>query len=374
MNILFVNNSWGRGGGEEFLRDLLPGLAQKGVKVGLVCRPGTPLVEMFRDSAIRLYPIERSGTGFITSVFRIARIIARDKYEIVNIQRGHDIIQSWVGSLLSGKRPVLLYTVQVPEFMKSRFLLGRMDHIISVSRYIAEKVQSFSSGTSVKMTIINYGIDLSKFKPGNVKPGFLRKRFGLSPDTKVIGTVGDLWKNQIEFLDALLEIRNVVPDTRFALVASESGIGQIKAFNDRAHALGLANAVLWAGRLTKDEMLSFYADIDVAVSTHRNEGFGIWLLEALAMGKPVAAFNAGGVRDPLKGCPAGVLVNSGSKEMADEIIHILQDQDLSKKMSEAGPRWVAERFARENMVGEYLRLFESSAEAWCIVRRAGDGE
>ncbi len=30
----------------------------------------------------------------------------------------------------------------------------------------------------------------------------LRKRFNLPPETKIIGTVGDLWKNQIEFLDA----------------------------------------------------------------------------------------------------------------------------------------------------------------------------
>lgn len=359
MNILFVNNFRGRGGGEEFLRDLLPGLVQKGVKVGLVCRPGTPLVEMFRGSDIDVYPVQRSGFGFITSVFEIARIIRNNNYRIVDIQRGHDIIQSWIGSLLSGKKPVLLYTPQVPEFMKSRFLLGRMDRIISVSRSIAEKVRSFSPATSGKMTIINYGIDLSKFKPGNVKPGFLRNRFGLSPDTKIVGTVGDLWKNQIEFLDALVEIRKEFPGARFALVASDAGIGQIQDFKKRVVELDLSDGVLWTGRLSKEEMLSFYADIDIAVSTHRNEGFGIWLLEALAMGKPVVAFNAGGVRDPLDGCPAGVLVNNGSKEMADEIIRILKDKDLRGKMSEAGPRWVAERFARERMVEDYYRLFQS---------------
>ena len=50
MKILFVNNFRGRGGGEEFLRDLLPGLAAKGVQVGLVCRPDTPLADMFENS------------------------------------------------------------------------------------------------------------------------------------------------------------------------------------------------------------------------------------------------------------------------------------------------------------------------------------
>jgi len=38
MKILFVNNFRSRGGGEEFLRELLPGLLRKGIQVGLVCR------------------------------------------------------------------------------------------------------------------------------------------------------------------------------------------------------------------------------------------------------------------------------------------------------------------------------------------------
>jgi hypothetical protein len=41
IKVLFVNNFRGRGGGEEFLRDLQPGLLRRGVQVGLVCRPNT---------------------------------------------------------------------------------------------------------------------------------------------------------------------------------------------------------------------------------------------------------------------------------------------------------------------------------------------
>lgn len=359
MNVLFVNNFRGRGGGEEFLRDLLPGLAQAGVKVGLVCRPNTPLVEMFRGSAIDLYPISRSGKGALTSVFRIAGIIRREGYEIVNIQRGHDIIQSWLGALLSWKKPLLLYTPQVPEFKKSRFLLSRLHRIVTISRYIKGKITSFHPPLAPKISIIYYGIDLARFAPENVRSGMLRRKFNLPPDVPIIGTVGDLWKNQVEFLDALVEMRREFPKTRFALVASESGIGQVKAFKDRVIELGLSDAVLWTGRLTKEEMLSFYADIDIAVSTHRNEGFGIWILEALAMGRPVVAFNEGGIRDSLENCPAGVLVNGGAKEMAKEIVSTLQDGERYKRMSDAGPRWVAERYSRERMVEDYGRLFES---------------
>ena len=362
MKILFVNNFRGRGGGEEFLRDLLPGLTAKGVKVGLVCRPGTPLVDMFRESDITLYPIDRSGLSTISAVFKTAKVIKEGGYEIIDIQRGHDIIQSWFGALLTGRRPVLMYTPQVPEFIRSRLLLSRMKKIVTISRHIRDRIVSYFPRIGPRTSIIYYGIDLAKFKPENIRRGIIRGRFGLPSDARIIGTVGDLWKNQVEFLDALVLIRKEIPGARFALVASATSTGQIEVFKPRAAALGLTEAVLWAGRLSKEDMLSFYADIDVAVSTHRNEGFGIWVLEALAVGTPIVSVNEGGIRDSLEGCPAGVLVDGGPEHMAAAVIKILKNPSQHATMAVAGPHWTAERFSRDRMVDDYFRFFQSLVE------------
>jgi glycosyltransferase involved in cell wall biosynthesis len=361
MNILFVNNFRGRGGGEEFLRDLLPGLVAKGVQVGLVCQPNAPLVDMFKETDIELHPIPRSGKEGLSSVFKTAKVIRDKRYDIVAISRGHDIIQSWIGAKLSGTKPYLIYIPQVPEFISSRFLLSRMHKIVTISRYIRDKIIAFDPVKSPDVGIIYYGIDLEKFKPSALHSNALRLRFGLSSKGRVIGTVGDLWKNQIEFLDALVEIKQTHADIKFALVASETGIGQIQEFKDRAAALGLTDDIIWMGRLSKNEMLSFYANIDIAVSSHRHEGFGIWILEALAMGCPVVAFNEGGVRDSLEHCPGGALVNGGAREMASAITSILSNEELRRRMSSAGLRWVTERFSRERMVADYYLFFKNLA-------------
>jgi glycosyltransferase involved in cell wall biosynthesis len=68
--------------------------------------------------------------------------------------------------------------------------------------------------------------------------------------------------------------------------------------------------------------------------------------------------NAGGIRDSLEGCPAGVLVDGGPEEMAAEVIKILKNPSLRVRMSEAGPRWTAARFSKERMVNDYYRFFE----------------
>ena len=359
MKILFVNNFRGRGGGEEFLRDLLPGLVAKGVNVGLVCRPGTPLAGMFQAGGINVLPISRSGIDGLTSLFKTARVIREGAYDVIAIQRGHDIVQSWMGTVLSGKRPALMYIAQVPEFIRSQFLLNRMNKIVTISRYIRDKILTFSPAAASKTSIIYYGIDHEKFRPSTDAGLHCRNRLGLKQSDKIIGTVGDLWKNQIEFLDALVLIKKEISGVRFVLAGSSADTTFVQDFKKRAEELGLSDTLVWAGRLSKEEMKEFYAALDVAVSTHRNEGFGIWVLEALASGAPVISVKEGGIRDSLEGCDAGMLVKDGASEMAEAVVSILKNDAQRKRMSDAGRQWVAQKFTRERMVDEYFRFFES---------------
>ena len=359
MNILFVNNFRYRGGGEEFLLELLPGLIKKGARVGIVCRPNTPLVTMFKDHPVEVFPVEKSGLSGLRSFFQIAQIIKQGKYDVISIQRGHDIVQAWLAALLSHVHPRLAYTVHVADFINSRFLLNRMHRIVTISRHIKRKLEAFDPALTGKIAIIHNGIDLTAFKQGTKTRGFIRDRFSLSSDTPLISTSGSMWKNQIEFLDALVEIKKEVPAVRYLLLTPMADMPQLREFKARAVALGVSDAILWLDALPKEDMPSYYADIDIAVSTFRNEGFGIWVVEALAMGTPVVAFDEGGVHDSLEHCPAGVLIRNGAQEMAAEIIRILKDGTARRQMSEAGPRWVAERFSRERMIEEYYRFFDA---------------
>jgi glycosyltransferase involved in cell wall biosynthesis len=358
MKVLFVNNFRYRGGGEEFLMELLPGLIRKGVGVGIVCRPNTPLAAMFKDMPIEVYPIEKSGLRGISSFFKIARIISVKGYDILCIQRGHDIVQSWLASLLSNRRPSLVFIVHVADFIDSRFLLGRMNKIVTISRHIAQKILSFAPKLADRISIIHHGIDLTTFNASRRIKGFIRKRFGLPADTPLVSSSGSMWKNQIEFLDALVEIKKEIAGVRYLLLTPMAPMPQLQAFQDRAAGLGLTDDILWLDTLQKDDMPSYYADIDIAISTFRNEGFGLWVVEALAMGTPVVAFDGGGVRDSLEGCPAGVLVKHGAQDMAAEVVRILKNREIKRRMSEAGPPWVAERFSRERMIDAYYSFFD----------------
>ena len=177
MKILFVNNFRYRGGGEEFLMELLPGLVRKGARVGIVCRPNTPLTTMFKDFPVEVFPVEKSGLSGVSSFFKIARIIRKNQYDIICIQRGHDIVQAWIATILSGRHPRLVYTVHVADFINSRFLLNRMHHIVTISRHIMQKIISFHPAISGRISIIHHGIDLECIQKERESPGFHQKSF-----------------------------------------------------------------------------------------------------------------------------------------------------------------------------------------------------
>ncbi len=177
MKILFVNNFRYRGGGEEFLMELLPGLVKKGASIGIVCRPNTPLTTMFKDFPVEVYPVEKTGLSGVSSFFKIARIIRENQYDIICIQRGHDIVQAWIAAILSGRHPRLVYTVHVADFINSRFLLNRMDHIVTISRHIMQKIISFHPAISRRISIIHHGIDLDAFKRNGKAQGFYQRSF-----------------------------------------------------------------------------------------------------------------------------------------------------------------------------------------------------
>lgn len=81
------------------------------------------------------------------------------------------------------------------------------------------------------------------------------------------------------------------------------------------------------------------------------EGFGVVFLEAMTFGKPVIGGNHGGIPEVIKDTVTGFLVEYGDVDaLASRLICLLQDENLCKKMGEAGRQLV-----RQNYTFEHLR-------------------
>jgi len=83
-----------------------------------------------------------------------------------------------------------------------------------------------------------------------------------------------------------------------------------------------------------------------------NEPFGLSVVEAMACGTPVIAFNRGSMSEVIKDGVTGYLV-SGVDEAVDGL-KMIANIDRS-----ACRRWVQERFSKERMVADYLEVYNS---------------
>jgi len=123
-------------------------------------------------------------------------------------------------------------------------------------------------------------------------------------------------------------------------------------------ARGLRDRVTMPGRV--GNMADWYANSKMYVLSSRVEGLSNTLLEAMAMGLPVVAFDCDtGPREIIRNSSDGVLVkpNGDVEALARELIHLMSDQTRQQQLSLSGQH-VRERFALSTILARWDHVFE----------------
>jgi glycosyltransferase involved in cell wall biosynthesis len=179
----------------------------------------------------------------------------------------------------------------------------------------------------------------------HVLPPFVH---GLAPPTTVASSGGYIlfsgrlvWaKGIFDFLDALARLPDRIP----AVVAGGGTVDTQVA--ERTRALGLGHRVRFLGWTAHRGMADVLAGARVVVMPSRwQEPFGIAGLEALAAGRPVAAYEGGGIGDWLENGRTGRIAPSGNSALLAEAILELWDRpDQADAYGQAGRILTAGRF------------------------------
>lgn len=182
-----------------------------------------------------------------------------------------------------------------------------------------------------------------------------RHALGIAPDAPVVGIVARLReeKDHALLLDAIALVRQRVPEVRLVLVGDGP---EQEALERRADALGLREAVVFAGHLPNRPNPHQLFDVSVLCSKH--EGFPNTLVEAMAASRPVVATAVGGVPDAVVDGTTGVLVPPGdAARLAEAIVGLLRDAGAARRMGEAGHAVARERFHAPVVMQRLLRMY-----------------
>jgi glycosyltransferase involved in cell wall biosynthesis len=129
-----------------------------------------------------------------------------------------------------------------------------------------------------------------------------------------------------------------------------SGDGPARAYLEaKASSDGVADRVLFTGWLGSAALETLYARADVVICPSVwDEPFGLVGIEAMAHGKPVVAFDVGGIPDWLMDGESGFRVpRKDAGALARAVERLLDDPELARSFGARGRALVAERFRRE---------------------------
>jgi glycosyltransferase involved in cell wall biosynthesis len=359
LSILFIHGITEIGGAERELLRILDDLPRLGYHPIVACLEDGPFVQeldrrKIEHHAVRFPPWRKlfAYPRRASAVRALRELIIAKRPRLLHV---NDIW--WIPQTLravEGMRiPVVAHVRQEIEPPKARWYeLEKVDRVFPVSRQIQRSLEA-GGILSARLHVLHSGVDL-RAVPAQATGRDIRHQFGIPVDVPVIGTVANLFprKGYEVMLRALPTILKSLPELHYLVVGSGTAAYETR-LRSLAKELGVETRVHFAG--FQDSVYLCLAAMDLYVHPALMEGFGIAVLEAMAMCKPVVATATGGLPEIVQHGETGIVVAPGDPEaLGQSVSRLLQDPARCKQFGEAGRTRVATHFTIEAMMDQLV--------------------
>ena len=229
--------------------------------------------------------------------------------------------------------------------------LTKPDYWVAPSKFTAEQFIRLFKIPKEKIRVIPEGVDLEKFNR-SVDTSDINEKLG---NERKILFVGNLHPNKgVHFLiKSFALVKSRINDVKLVIV----GDGPLKHYLiNLTKRLKLEKDVIFAGFVNDEDLPKYYASCDIFASASVLEGFGLIFLEAMALGKPIVAFNLASIPEVVGN--AGILIDQINHEkFANAIIELLQNKELYKEKSEIALNRV-KLFSWEKIAEQFIKIIK----------------
>ena len=217
-----------------------------------------------------------------------------------------------------------------------------------------------------RVTVIPNAVDITRFDTGRDRDAALARDLGLDGGP-VLGFIGSFYgyEGLALLLEALPRIRATVPEVRVLLVG---GGPQAESLKARAAALGIADRVVFTGRVPHEEVGRYYDLVDVFVYPRLSMRLTDLVtplkpLEAMAQGRLVVASDVGGHRELIRDGETGLLFRAGdASDLAATVTALLDDRGRWPALSRAGRAFVEAERTWARSVARYREVYGALVE------------
>jgi glycosyltransferase involved in cell wall biosynthesis len=368
VNILLVNVALGRGwGGIESHSDTLAALlSKKGHAVVLGCWDKDSRKV---DGGIIL-PSKKIwivNSGDVRAIAKIIWAVLKEKIDVIIANGGREYWPAAVAAKVTGARLIFIRH-QVDRLKRTTcWLINKgVDKVIAVSSAV-EKALIQSGVSREKIEVIYNSIALERFSPDLIDREAVRKELGIDSNTIVVGTAGKLnpGKGVFDLLSAVHNLMGKFAAVKLMFVGDGPERNELEGEAER---LSMQDRVIFTG--VRKDVERMYAAMDIFVlPSSCEEAFGMVLIEAMAMGKPVVATAVGGIPEVIENEVNGILVPPQEiHALALAILRYMDDRAFADRVALEGRKSVEQRFSDKAMGDHFERVLQM------VVRRSDNME
>jgi glycosyltransferase involved in cell wall biosynthesis len=233
----------------------------------------------------------------------------------------------------------------------TRWAAARTDRFVAVSRYVHRVLAETAPAVAAKATVVRNGIDAGRFAPrapgeaSSLPPASGRFRVGV-----VCRLTG--WKRVHLAIEAA-----AIAGVELLVVGDGEDRHKLEALARRTEA-----AVTFLGH--QSDPRPFVAACDVLLSTAVDEPLGLSVLEALSMGRPVIAFDGGGIPEIVAQDETGWLVREATAAaLASAIARARAEPGKLRAMGIRGRQFVLDEATIERTCEGYAAVYRAMSPA-----------
>jgi D-inositol-3-phosphate glycosyltransferase len=223
-------------------------------------------------------------------------------------------------------------------------------------------------GCGQRLRVVPCGVDPATFHPGVPAEPRAPARHRLVCVGRLVERKGV--GNAIEALGLLRATGG--PDTELLVVGGPDPAGldgdpEVRRLRQVAATAGVADRVVFRGRVGRPELPALLRSADLAVCVPWYEPFGIVPLEAMACAVPVVGSAVGGLCDTVVHGGTGVLVPPRRPVvLAEALGELLRDSARRRVLGQAGARRVRRRFSWDRVAAQTLAAYQDLVPAGAL--------
>lgn len=361
-NVLHLVPSRTLGGAERMVQLIGRYLNRERFNQIIVCPEG-PLKTIYEQEGHRLIA-EDIGFPYPGTILRLRMLI---KHLNIHLLHAHDhraSLLAWLCAWPHKRLPVISHLHSANPWMKGRhphkvlemLMRRRYDLTIACCENVREYFLKHNAWSRPeRMITIANGIEIKTHPPVD-REGLLT-RLGIPGGCRIVGAVGRL--EPLKGIDLLLKaFKKVALYYPFAVLLIVGTGSQELALKSLAGELGLENEVFFTGY--REDVHDLFQLMDVFALASRWEGLPMVLLESMSHSLPVVAADVGGTAEAVQPGKTGFLVRSGDvDDLADKLLRLCLDKELSVRMGLAGYSLVKDRFDIVKQSARIEGLYES---------------